>query len=333
VEVSLAEWLEALERRDLETLLRRRPEARTLVGTTRCDLPALAEAISRPEAVIAAAESLDGFLLNLLHAALLLSPDASASSLSARAPGVDPRELAAGAEELSRWGLAFVVPNHVPATCAAGRVGPQGNGSAGVPRATSDGSRSAISGVLSAGSSGNWSLYVPACVANVVSGPHGMGPPVRRALAAHSPALLAGIAANLGLAAPGASRGLGLVAEIAAALLDPGRVAGLLADAPNASREIVGMAREAGGVLRWVELVWGGLVSWHQPHWTGQGAALSPLEWLESRGLLVTPSGTNDDGAPVAVPAEVEVALPGTCGPRGPATSRHPFLSQHGYCG
>src|SRR2546430_1904920 len=71
------------------------------------------------------------------------------------------------------------------------------------------------------------------------------------------------------------------------------------------------MAREVGGVLRWDELVRGGLVSWHQSRWTGQGADLSPLEWLESRGLLVTLSGTIDDGAPVAVPAEVEVALRG----------------------
>ena len=105
MEVSLAEWLEALERRDLKTLLRRRPEARSLFGAKRCDLPALAEAISRHEAVMAAVESLDGFLLNLLHAALLLNPDASASSLSALAPGVEPKELAAGAEELSRWGM------------------------------------------------------------------------------------------------------------------------------------------------------------------------------------------------------------------------------------
>ena len=163
--------------------------------------------ISRPEAVTAAAESLDGFLLNLLHAALLLNPDASASSLSALAAGVDPQELAAGAEELSRWGLAFVVPNHVPATGPAGLVGPQGNGSAAVPRATSDGSRAAIRGALSAARSGNWSLYVPACVASVVSRPHGMGPPVRRVLAAHSPALVAGIAANLGLATPRPPKG------------------------------------------------------------------------------------------------------------------------------
>ncbi|HWD72575.1 MAG TPA: helicase-associated domain-containing protein, partial [Actinomycetota bacterium] len=302
VEVSLAEWLEGLERRDLETLLRRRPEARSLFSAKRCDLRALAEAISRPEAVMAAAESLDGFLLNLLHAALLLNPDASAPSLSALAPGVDPEELAAGAQELSRWGLAFVVPN---------LVGPQGNGSAAVPRATSDGSRAAIRGVLGAGRSGNWSLYVPACVANVVARPRGMGPPVRRALAAHSPALLAGIAANLGLTASGASKGLGWVAEIAAALLDPDRVAGLLADAPGGSRQIVGMAREVGGVLRCDELVRGGLIRWDQPHWTGQGAAASPLEWLESRGLLVTPSGTTHDGTSVAVPAEVEIALRG----------------------
>jgi hypothetical protein len=46
VEVSLAEWLEALERPDLETLVRRRPEARSVVGAKCCDLPALAEAIS-----------------------------------------------------------------------------------------------------------------------------------------------------------------------------------------------------------------------------------------------------------------------------------------------
>jgi hypothetical protein len=311
VEVSLAEWLEGLERPDLETLLRRRPEARSLFDAKRCDLRALAEAISRPEAVMAAAESLDGFLLNLLHAALLLNPDASASSLSALAPGVDPRELAAGAEELSKWGLAFVIPNHVPGVGPAGLAGPEGNGSAAVPRATSDGSRTVIRGGLSAGRSGNWSLYVPACVANVVSHPRGMGPPVRRALAGHSPALLARIAANLGLAAPRPSKGAGSVAEIAAALLDPGRVAGLLADAPSGSREIVGMAREVGGVLRWDELVRGGLVRWHQSHWTGQGTALSPLEWLESRGLLVTISGTTYDGTPVAVPAEVEVALRG----------------------
>jgi len=311
VEVSLAEWLAGLERRDLETLLRRRPEARSLLGTKRCDLPALAEAISRPEAVMAAAESLDGFLLNLLHAALLLNPDASASSLSALAPGVDPQELAAGAEELSRWGLVFVIPNHVPGTGPTGLVGPQGNGSAAVRRATGGGSRSAIRGALNTGTSCNWSLYVPACVANVVSRPPGMGPPVRRALATHSPALLAGIAANLGLAAPRPSKGAGLVAEIAAALVDPDRVAGLLADAPSGSREIVGMAREVGGVLRWDELVGGGLVRWHQSHWTGQGAALSPLEWLESRGLLVTQSGTIFDGTPVAVPAEVEIALRG----------------------
>ena len=146
MEVSLAEWLEALERRDLETLLRRRPEARSLFGAKRCDLPALAEAISRHEAVMAAVESLDGFLLNLLHAALLLNPDASASSLSALAPGVEPKELAAGAEELSRWGLAFVIPNHVPGAGPGGLVSPRGHGSAAVPRATSDGSRTAIRG-------------------------------------------------------------------------------------------------------------------------------------------------------------------------------------------
>ena len=56
MEFSVTEWLEGLERPALETLLRRRPEARSLFGAKRCDLRALAEAISRPEAVLAAAE-------------------------------------------------------------------------------------------------------------------------------------------------------------------------------------------------------------------------------------------------------------------------------------
>jgi hypothetical protein len=312
VEVPLVGHLEALERRDLETLLRRRPEARSLIGAKRCDVAALAEAISRPEGVVAAADALNGFLRNLLHAALFLGPRASASSLSALAPGVDPQALAAGAGELSRWGLAFVAPgdpvdappNGQAATSRGGSVEPPPNGSGTIPPAGTNGS--SVAAVP-----GNWRLFVPACVLNVVSLPEGLAVRLARALANRSPAFLAAIAGNLELERRAASTVPELVAEISTALGEPARVTRLLAKAPSGSREIVDMARKLGGVVVRDDLVGRGLASWHQPHWTGKGVPTSPLAWLESRGLLVVAPSTLYDEGPIAVPAEVEVALRG----------------------
>ncbi|MGH2718747.1 MAG: hypothetical protein ACRDJU_09225, partial [Actinomycetota bacterium] len=224
MEVPLVEHLAALERPDLEVLLRRRPEARSLIGAKRCDMAALASAISTPESVFAAADALNGFLRNLLHAALFLGARASASSLSALAPDVDPLALAAGATELSRWGLAFVEPVLPPGTPANGHTA--GGGGRPVepqPNGVIKGPAAGVNGCSMPAGPGDWRLFVPACVLNVIPLPNGLGVRLTRVLAGGGSAYLEAIAANLGLK-PAGDTGPGLVAQIVAVLGDTDRV-------------------------------------------------------------------------------------------------------------
>ena len=274
--ISLAARLGALTRPDLEVLLQRRPETRQLLDAKRPDRQALAEVIARPDAVRTAVGSLDAFLSNLLHVALWLSPDVSPAALAAQAPGVGSEVLLAGAQELSRWGLAFVV------NAAAAGV----NGSLG------------------------WSLEVPDCVVAAVTLPTGLGPRARAGLGLRTAASLDRTAAYLGLAHR-STRKDGLLDEIAAALSDPHTVRRLLAEAPNGAERIFRKIRDAGGAIAWGELCAAGYVTWSQQRWAGHREPASPLEWLESRGLVMSPVPVAYTGAPVALPAEVELALRG----------------------
>ncbi|GAC1363825.1 MAG: hypothetical protein NVSMB32_05760 [Actinomycetota bacterium] len=271
---SLSAHLQALKPEDLETLLQRRPEARRLLnGRATPDYSSLADALSRSERIRTAAASLSAFLTQLLQLALWLGPEVSAGALAEQAPGVPLEDLRAGAEDLGRWGLAFVVDRGRPAADRA------------------------------------WLLGGPGSTAAAITRPAGLGPLARRVLVERSPGFLSAVAHHIGLASRPHSGKEALVIEIAAALSDPERVKHLLAEAPAKSFTLFGLILSSGGMTRH-ELMTAGHVRWSDPPWGERRKVMTPMDWLESRGLLVFDGLTHYAGL-IAVPAEVELALRG----------------------
>lgn len=268
---TLSAHLQALAPDDLEALLRRRSEIRWLVsGRRRPDFDALAEVLSRPEAMRHAAMSLTKFLNQLLQLGLWLGPEVSVEALADEAPEVPLADLRAGAEELARWGLAFVVE------CPG---------------------------------KGQWSLAVPAATAASVATPAGFGPLARRLLAQRTPDFLRTVAGFLGLLTRPHAGKDAQAAEIAAVLADPDRVDALLAEAPPRSQALFELIRGEGAMTRH-ELMTGGHVRWSDPPWGERRKIVTPLDWLESRALVIYDAETHYTGT-VLVPAEVELALRG----------------------
>ena len=106
---SLSAHLRGLSPGDFEALLQRRVEVKTyLGGQWRKDMGTLADLLAKPFAIHEAVASLNTFLAQLLQLAVWLGPRPSAAELAAHAPEVEPGQLRSGAEELSRWGLAFI---------------------------------------------------------------------------------------------------------------------------------------------------------------------------------------------------------------------------------
>jgi hypothetical protein len=140
-------------------------------------------------------------------------------------------------------------------------------------------------------------LLVPRTVLEVVGTPAGLGPPADQALLAYGPKRLTALAADLGL--PGSADPMRLVADIAALLRDPERLAELLgrtaAQAPAASDALERM-------------VWGPptgrLDDAHRD--VDATTAGSPVEWLLAHGLLVA-----TDARTVVLPREVALHLRG----------------------
>jgi hypothetical protein len=138
---------------------------------------------------------------------------------------------------------------------------------------------------------------------NDVLGPYpaGLGPPLAATLTRRSPASLARLAEDLGLAEPGGATPP--VAAVAQHLADPATVTDLLKRAPGTARRVL------------TALTWGPPVG----HSTGSAddAAASParggVQWLVRHGLLAT-----SDAQHVVLPREVGLAL------RGGHTHREP---------
>jgi len=158
-------------------------------------------------------------------------------------PRVDPRSWLRGPRSC-RGGACLRRPQPCPRHRPRWPRWPQGNGIGQQSR----GQRATDPGVPSArlepGRSGNWSLYVPACVANVVSRPRGWG----RRCAGRSPRQ-PGVASRdrrqPRLTAPRPSKS---VAWSPRSLPRdrPERVAGLLGRCPQRSREIVAWRERCG---------------------------------------------------------------------------------------
>src|SRR5258708_39056989 len=114
---SLSAHLRGLATADFEALLQRRIEVRTyLGGQWRKDMATLADLLAKPYAIQEAVASLNSFLAQLLQLAVWLGPRVTAAELAAHAPDVSLDDLRSGAEELSRWGLAFIDGNEAAAT-------------------------------------------------------------------------------------------------------------------------------------------------------------------------------------------------------------------------
>src|ERR1700704_563587 len=106
---SLSAHLRGLNPEDFEALLQRRVEVKTyLGGQWQKDMGTLAALLAKPSAIHEAVASLNSFLAQLLQLAVWLGPRVTAAELAAHAPEVEPEQLRGGAEELSRWGLAFI---------------------------------------------------------------------------------------------------------------------------------------------------------------------------------------------------------------------------------
>jgi hypothetical protein len=129
-----------------------------------------------------------------------------------------------------------------------------------------------------------------------VLGPHpaGLGPRLADALGTRSPARLAELAEDLGL--PPAGDPAALLDTITAHLGDPGTLQALLAEAPDAARQLL------------QRLTWGppvGTVE-NAARRARAATASSAVDWLLARGLLA-PAGPNR----VVLPREVGIALRG----------------------
>lgn len=278
---SLAASLAALPREDLEAILRRRPEVRPLLTSKRRDLVTLAEILGRAEGVRAAVGALDAFLRTVLYTAIWVYPTVTLEALAQQAPGVDPQALAGAAEELERWGLAFRTHRPTPA---------------GAKPAPAPG--------------GNWSLHLPAGLIAAIGMPPGLGPRVSYLCGTKSAAFLNKVAANLGLSIPPGTPKGALLERVVTGLADPDVVSATLAQAPEDAAELMAWVRQTGRTVSWSEVVAGGFATWGEARWSEKRAPTRPVEWLESRGLLVgVPGGFGP--APVGIPAEVEVALRG----------------------
>lgn len=105
--------------------------------------------------------------------------------------------------------------------------------------------------------------------------PAGLGPWLAEALSGSSPARLQDMLVDLGL--PGTPDPVSAVQAIAAMLTDPGRVDGLLAEAPEAAREVLDR-------LAWGP-PFGSVNAGDSPPRTAE--ARTPVEWLLARALLV----------------------------------------------
>jgi hypothetical protein len=253
----MSDHLRALDPDDLVVLLQRRPEARQLLERRRRDFAALADALAAPTGIHIAAASLNGFLTQLLQLALWLGPEAPAGALQEHAPGVRPEDLRAGAEELARWGLAFVEDR---------------------PGA-------------------GWVLQVPAATMAAVVMPTGFGPLARRLFESKTVEFLAAVAGNLGLPPRPHSGKSSMIAEIAAALADPRRVDALLEAAPRHAQELFDRIRVAGGQLSRHEMMLSGAIRWSDPAWSERRKVLTPLDWLEAHGLVVLDAAVAYTGA------------------------------------
>lgn len=267
--------LKALAPGDLETLLQRRPEVRRL-PRSRQDFGALAELLATPLSIHTAVASLNGFLIQLLQLALWLGPEATATELTTHAPGVPLEDLRAGAEELSRWGLAFI--EH------------RGPSQPDAPV--------------------NWVLHVPACTVAAVAMPPGVGALARRLLDQRSMEFLVALARNVGLPSRPHSGKASMLGELSAALSEPDRVRALLGEASPQAIAMFERIRDAGGSMTRHEMMLGGIIRWSDPAWSERRKVLTPLDWLESRGLVILDANAVYTGAMV-VPGEVELALRG----------------------
>ncbi|HWD08956.1 MAG TPA: helicase-associated domain-containing protein [Actinomycetota bacterium] len=277
---TLASHLRALERADLEELLRRRPETKALWSAPRLDVDQLAECLARPEGIQAAVAGLDGFVNCLLLTALWLLGEADAAELADQAPGVEPAALLDAARELARSGLGFPVTLAGGSPCASPSASPGGRP--------------------------GWRLQLPPQVVAALGPLRVLGPPVSVVLSGKTVPFLSAVVANLGvLPGRGASRDR-LVAEIRAALANREVVTGALGKAPVGAREVLERVRAEGGIVGYQELAADRLAS--STGWNERQPTTTPTAWLESRGFLVRVAdgyGASD----MLIPAEVETAL------------------------
>ena len=271
---SLSSHLRGLSTADFEVLLQRRVEVKTyLGGQWRKDMATLSDLLSKPHAIREAVGSLNSFLAQLLQLAVWLGPRVTASELAAHAPDVGLDDLRQGAEELSRWGLAFI-EEKTPAA------------------------------------EGGWALVLPGCTLAAVPMPSGLGPLARRLLAHRSIHFLSTLSRNLGLVSGPRPDKEAMVAEVSAALADPERVLALLEEAEPKAASLFGVIQEHGGMVGRRELMSTGHIRWSDPPWSERRKVLTPLDWLESRGLVIHDESEIYSGAAV-IPAEVELALRG----------------------
>src|SRR4030088_501131 len=192
---SLSARLRGLSPADFEALLQRRVEVKTyLGGQWRKDMGTLADLLGKPSAIQEAVASLNSFLTQLLQLAVWLGPRVTVAELAAHAPELQPEQLRSGAEELSRWGLAFIDTKSAPAQ-------------------------------------GDWALELPACTLAAVPMPVGFGPLARRLLAHRSIHFLATLSRNIGLPTGPRPDKEAIVAEVGAGLREPSRVGRLLQEA------------------------------------------------------------------------------------------------------
>src|ERR1700704_4943450 len=271
---SLSAHLRGLSPADFEVLLQRRVEVKTyLGGQWRKDMGTLADLLGKPSAIHEAVASLNSFLTELLQLAVWLGPRVTAAELAAHAPEVELAQLRSGAEELSRWGLAFIDTKGAPG-------------------------------------SGDWALELPACTLAAVPMPVGFGPLARRLLAHRSIHFLATLSRNVGLPTGPRPDKESIVAEVAAALGEPSRVGRLLQEAEPKAAALFALIQDHGGIVGRRELMATGHTRWSDPPWSERRKVLTPLDWLESRALVIHDESEIYSGAAV-IPAEVQLALGG----------------------
>ena len=269
---SLTSYLRNLDPVDLVAVVQRRLKPDALRGgRLPADLGALADMLAKPHGIREAVASLNQFLSQLLHLAAWLGPTVPVAALQTQAPGVPHEALLAGAEDLARWGLAFPVPS-------PGTVG--------------------------------WSLELPACTTAAVDMPEGFGPTGRRLLSGRSLHFLTALQRNLGLPTGPRPGKTAVADEVATALAEPDQIRRVLGEADPKATGLFDLIRSRGGRIGRRELMTTGHIRWSDPPWSERRAVLTPLDWLESRGLVLHDDSDLYSGAAV-IPAEVELALRG----------------------